>query len=104
MAKASHAVLICQMEQGEIKDYTQADKIDRIRRANAQRHLPYTNNSQQHSIAKNSMSRLQKVCHASFSTKAPVSIKKLMRHVVLCTSIYAPRVSLLGGNNFLIRK
>ena len=50
-AKASHAVLICRMEQGEIKDYTQTDKIDRIRRANAQRCLPHTNNSQQYSIA-----------------------------------------------------
>ena len=37
-AKASHAVLLCRMEQGEIKNYAQVDKIDRIRRANAQRH------------------------------------------------------------------
>ena len=36
-AKASHAVLLCRMEQGEIKNYTQVGKIDRIRRANAQR-------------------------------------------------------------------
>ena len=32
-AKACHAVLLCRMEQGEIKDYTQIDLIDRIRRA-----------------------------------------------------------------------
>ena len=37
-AKASHAVLLCRMEQGEVTDYSQTDKIDRIRRANAQRH------------------------------------------------------------------
>ena len=37
-AKASHAVLQCRMEQGEVKSYTEVDKIDRIRRANAQRH------------------------------------------------------------------
>ena len=37
-AKASHAVLLCRMEQGEINDYSCTDKIDRIRRANAQRH------------------------------------------------------------------
>ena len=38
VAKASHAVLLCRMEQGEVKDYSQTEKIDRIRRANAQRH------------------------------------------------------------------
>ena len=36
-AIASHAVLLCRMEQGEVKTYTDTDKIDRIRRANAQR-------------------------------------------------------------------
>ena len=45
-AKASHAVLLCRMEQGEISDYSQTDKIDRIRRANAQRHNVQTNVSQ----------------------------------------------------------
>ena len=42
--KACHAVLLCHMEQGEIKDYTQTDLIDRIRRAHAQRHVPSTQN------------------------------------------------------------
>ena len=37
-ARASHAALLCRMEQGEVKNYTETDKIDRIRRANAQRH------------------------------------------------------------------
>ena len=37
-AKASHAVLLCRMEQGEIRNYTEFEKIDRIRRAHAQRH------------------------------------------------------------------
>ena len=35
---ASHAVLLCRMEQGDVKNYMQVEKIDRIRRANAQRH------------------------------------------------------------------
>ena len=43
-AKACHAVLLCLMEQGEIKDYKQTDLIDRIRRAHAQRHVPSTQN------------------------------------------------------------
>ena len=41
-AKASHAVLLCRMEQGEIRDFSESEKIDRIRRANAQRHMPQT--------------------------------------------------------------
>ena len=36
--KSSHAVLLCHMEQGEIKDYTQTEQTDRVRRAHAQRH------------------------------------------------------------------
>ena len=34
-AKASHAVLLCRMEQGEVGSYQEIDKIDRIRRTNA---------------------------------------------------------------------
>ena len=36
--KASHAVLLCRMEQGVIASWAETDKINRIRRANAQRH------------------------------------------------------------------
>ena len=38
VAKASHAVLLCRMEQGEVFSYQEIDKIDPIGRANAQRH------------------------------------------------------------------
>ena len=34
-AKASHAVLLCRMEQGEIKDFTETDKIDWVKHAHA---------------------------------------------------------------------
>ena len=37
-AKASHAVLLCRMEQGEVAGWSDLEKIDRIRRANAQKH------------------------------------------------------------------
>ena len=37
-ARASHAVFLCRMEQGEVRNYTDTEKIDRIRHANAQRH------------------------------------------------------------------
>ena len=38
-AKTSHAVLLCRMEQGEVVSWADVDKIDRIRRAHAQRHI-----------------------------------------------------------------
>ena len=38
-AKVCHAVLLCRMEHGEIKDFTQTEAIDRVRRAHAQRHV-----------------------------------------------------------------
>ena len=37
-AKASHAVLLCRMEQGEIKSWSETEKIERVRRAHVQRH------------------------------------------------------------------
>ena len=61
-AKASHAVLLCRMEQGEIANYSQFDKIDRIRRANAQRHIHTSSHSQFH---KKNFQKSQKLmpCH-----------------------------------------
>ena len=38
-AKASHAVLLCHMEQGEVARWSDTEKIDRIRQANAQRNV-----------------------------------------------------------------
>ena len=37
-AKASYEVLLCHMEQGEVTGYDQVDRIDCIRRVNAQKH------------------------------------------------------------------
>ena len=37
-AKTSHAVLLCRMEQGEIKSWSETEKIDRVLRVHAQRH------------------------------------------------------------------
>ena len=44
--KASHAVLLCRMEQGEIKSWSETVKIHRVRRAHAQRHTTALNNTQ----------------------------------------------------------
>ena len=46
-AKASHAVLLCRMEQGEVASYADISAIDRIRRANAQKHVPHSQVSPQ---------------------------------------------------------
>ena len=46
VAKASHAVLLCRMEQGDVQNYMQDDKIDRIRRAKAQRHMGGSSSNQ----------------------------------------------------------
>ena len=37
--KARNAVLLCRMEQGEIAGWQETEKIDRVRRAHAQRHI-----------------------------------------------------------------
>ena len=42
-AKAAHAVLLCEMERGFLQ-WEDGDRIDRIRRAHAQKHVP-TNRS-----------------------------------------------------------
>ena len=46
-AKASHAVHLCRMEQGEIADWSQVEKIDKVRRANAQKHVPSASGTHQ---------------------------------------------------------
>ena len=51
-AKASHAVLLCRMEQGEIKDFTKTDKIYRVRRARAHRHTS-SNQDSKHALKRN---------------------------------------------------
>ena len=38
-AKASHVVLLCRIEQGEVKSWAEVEKIDCIRTAHAQRHV-----------------------------------------------------------------
>ena len=48
VAKASHTVLLCRMEQGEISDWGQVDKIDW--RANAQKQKPTVSNNQHSKI------------------------------------------------------
>ena len=45
-AKASHTVLLCHMEQGEIKSWLETEKIDRVGQAHTQRQSTSQNSSQ----------------------------------------------------------
>ena len=68
-AKASHTVLLRRMEQGEVKDYSQIEKIDRIRHANAQRHNITTFGSCSHTKTHKTRGVLYKhVCAACHAT------------------------------------
>ena len=58
-AKASHAVLLCRMEQGEVKDFLDTFAIDRIRRANAQKHVPNLQTAS--SVVSNSFKKSTKI-------------------------------------------
>ena len=51
-ARASLAVLVCSMEQGEVKGYGETDKLDRISRANTQSHVATSPNVAQNSQKK----------------------------------------------------
>ena len=41
------------MEQGDIKDFTETDKIDRVRRAHAQRHTFIDQDTNKHALKRN---------------------------------------------------
>ena len=81
-AKASHAVLLCEMERGSVS-WSDTSRIDRIRRANAQKHNPPTKNWAK--ILKwakghGTVNRTSKVC---------VSIPRTTSQMVRFTSTFA---------------
>ena len=84
--KASHTVLLCQMEQGEIANFSQVEKIDRIRRANAQRHIHPSSTS--HTNRKG-YQKHRKQCHASTLIKVLVPTTKAMTPEVLDITMFA---------------
>ena len=59
-AKASHTVLLCRMEQGEVKDLLKLVKFDRIRRAHAPRHTSSSQDTSKHALKRNN--NLSMVC------------------------------------------
>ena len=60
-ARTGHAVLLCRMEHGEVKGYSETDKLDRIRRANAQRHV-VTSPNEAHNSQKRSKTNKVLTC------------------------------------------
>ena len=90
-AKASHAVLLCRMEQGEVESYSDVEKIDRIRRANAQRHLPYSGNSH-----KKSQGKVQKVLPCNYFNQGTCKThdNRGVRYTHVCSCCFA------NGKNF----
>ena len=85
--KASQDVLLCQMEQGEVRSYHEIDKTDRITRANVQRHTAQSqcstqtlNNSRKMPI------NLPNQCLVSTLIKVPMFTESHMTPKVLYTS------------------
>ena len=76
-AKASHAVLLCSMEQGEVVSWADVDKIDRIRRAHAQRHI--SQQSAQTKIMKKMENKPLNSWHVYISIKTCVLKQKSMK-------------------------
>ena len=89
-AKASHAVLLCRMEQGEIKDYTELHKIDRIRRAHAQRH---SYSSQNHQNVNKIGQKTSSPCPVFSTTRAHAISPKPMKQGGFYTDTYVLFVS-----------
>ena len=95
VAKASHAVLLCRMEQGEVSDHDQVERIDRIRRANGQKHV--VGNTQLLAGLNNAKKNTGPVeqCLANFSIKGRVLIVPHMKRKACYTNMYVHFVSLL---------
>ena len=104
-AKASHVVLLCRMEQGEVTGYDQVDRIDRIRRANAQKHVvqgfPSSSSAQYN---KKTSLKVGKTMLANFITKIHVLILVHMKPKVYCINTYVPTASHQQIGHFHIRK
>ena len=77
-AKASHAVLLCRMEQGEVAGWSDVEKIDRIRRAHAQRHISQqgTQNAKNQDKSQNIQ---RKWFHVCITIKILVCKRRIMR-------------------------
>ena len=89
-AKASHDILLCRIEQGEIKHYGEIERIDGVLRTNAQRQI---NPLQGHQYSKKSVKMLAYSCHVYILPRETVLIPHFMKHGALCTSTFTLNAS-----------
>ena len=88
-AKACHAVLLCRMEQGEIKNFTQTEAIDRVRRAHAQRHV--TQNSQNQNKNSSRRDKNSKSMPCQFFNQGTCTHNSTQKLEAFFIDMYAPR-------------
>ena len=87
LAKASHAVLLCRMEQGEDKNYLDTSAIGRIWCANAQNMFQILSRScRDNQIFTKNTQRSQNLCLVLIITKVLVYKPNLMRQEGSCIS------------------
>ena len=91
VAKASLAVLLCRMEQGEVSGYDQVNRIDRIRRANLEGHSFQLDPI----IIKRTQLDPVEQCLANYLIKEYVPIVPHMKQKGCCVNMYVLFVSLL---------
>ena len=103
-AKASHAVLLCRMEQGEVKNFADTMAIERIRRANAEKFAPANQISNVTGQNFGKKFSKTKACHAITSVKEHVCRADPMRQGGSYTNIYAHLALLVMAKLFHIRK
>ena len=83
LAKASRAVFLWRMEQGEIGSWLETENCDRVRRAHAQRH----NTGQSSSQRVQDMHSYAKTANCIYYNKGVCSQNKLMRYKVFFISM-----------------
>ena len=89
-AKASHAVLLCRMEQGEIKDYTELRRLTEL-----EGHMP-KDTVKPPKVTKMQPKQVKETlnpCPVFSTTKVHVTSPKPMKHGEFCTDTYVRSVS-----------
>ena len=99
--KASHAVLLCRMVKGKIKSLLETEKIDRIRRAHAQRHSVSFKVALKELKTNIPLQQLPLVC---IITRVSVHKSRPMRPKGYCISMYVLHVGLNMASHTLIHR
>ena len=99
-AKASHAALLCRMEPVEIGDYSCIDQIDRIRRADAQRHV----NPNKPNFDKKTSQKATRIMTRTCFNQNSCTFSKHMKQMVSFIGTYVRIALELWEKNFHIVK